>query len=461
MSLRDIEVGFDTIGNAILICYDRTPVLVTDPWIAGSAYFGSWGFSHLIPQEQMNAIRSCPIVWISHGHPDHLSSTSLKQLKDKKILLPDHVGNRIVNELSTQGYKIQTLKDRIWYKISDRVRILCLSDYNQDAILLVDINGRLIFNKNDAVDHGWEAFVRKIVKRYKVSFLMALSSRFGDADMINFFNEDSRQVPLRENVPKLGARNAHKAEVAGTRYFIPFSSMHIYQREDSVWANQYHTSLSDYADGFKSDKCEILPAYIQYDCLHDTFQEINPPETSLEIFPPEKFGDNWSDTLGQEDIELAAQYFKSFEHLQSFLDFINLRVGGRDNVIEIRSKKFNRGITFEAPRNSLMKAIKYKIFDDMLIANFMKTTLHGEWRVGRLYPDFTPYVAKYGDNGQAKSKKGLETYMKAYRDRAFLDFLKHEFERKAEAIYRSYVSEDSLPHRAVKRIYWFYKKSLR
>ena len=26
-----MELGFETIGNATLICYDRTPILVTDP----------------------------------------------------------------------------------------------------------------------------------------------------------------------------------------------------------------------------------------------------------------------------------------------------------------------------------------------------------------------------------------------------------------------------------------------
>jgi L-ascorbate metabolism protein UlaG (beta-lactamase superfamily) len=87
-----MEAGFETIGNATLICYDRAPVLVTDPWIVGSAYFGSWILSHEIPEEQMSAIKSCEYVWISHGHPDHLSGESLDMLKNKKILLPDHVG---------------------------------------------------------------------------------------------------------------------------------------------------------------------------------------------------------------------------------------------------------------------------------------------------------------------------------------------------------------------------------
>lgn len=53
---RTMELGFETIGNATLICHDRRPVLVTDPWIKGSAYFGSWGLSHQIPDEQMHSI---------------------------------------------------------------------------------------------------------------------------------------------------------------------------------------------------------------------------------------------------------------------------------------------------------------------------------------------------------------------------------------------------------------------
>ena len=42
-----------------------------------------------------------------------------------------------------------------------------------------------------------------------------------------------------------------------------------------------------------------------------------------------------------------------------------------------------------------------------------------------------------------------------------LDFLKFRFEKKAEAIYRSYVAEQSILHRVAKGIYWKYKKSWR
>ena len=108
-----MDIGFETIGNATLICHDRVPILVTDPWVTGSAYFGSWTFSHLIPDEQMDAIRKCRYIWVSHGHPDHLSSKSMRMLDAKKVLLPDHVGRRIYNSLREQGYDVQILIDAI------------------------------------------------------------------------------------------------------------------------------------------------------------------------------------------------------------------------------------------------------------------------------------------------------------------------------------------------------------
>ena len=65
-----------------------------------------------------------------------------------------------------------------------------------------------------------------------------------------------------------------------------------------------------------------------------------------------------------------------------------------------------------------------KIFDDLLIGNFMKTRLIN---VPSLYPDFNPYVTKYGDNGGAHSSKELKKYFDYYKFKSanfWVDFLK-------------------------------------
>src|SRR5260370_4831657 len=115
------------------------------------------------PKSSLAAIKSAPYVWISHGHPDHLSPASLDGLRGKTILLPDHVGNRIHASLVDLGHTCQILPDRKWVRLGDRTRIMCIADYNQDAVLLVDINARLAFNRNHAQNSGWRGFVRRLL----------------------------------------------------------------------------------------------------------------------------------------------------------------------------------------------------------------------------------------------------------------------------------------------------------
>lgn len=123
-----MDLGFETIGNAVLICHDAGPLLVTDPWIEGDAYFGAWTFSHEIPDEQLEAIRACRYVWVSHGHPDHMSWPSLTRFKGQKILLADHVGGRIAKALRDDGFDVEVLPDRTWRPLSSRVRVLSIAD---------------------------------------------------------------------------------------------------------------------------------------------------------------------------------------------------------------------------------------------------------------------------------------------------------------------------------------------
>ena len=113
------NLAFETIGNATLICYDKGPVLITDPWVDGAPYFGSWQHSYAIPSKQLEAIKQSQYCWFSHGHPDHLNFDSLHLVQDKQILLPDHYGKRIYNDLKNLSYNVTILKDRKWYSLSN------------------------------------------------------------------------------------------------------------------------------------------------------------------------------------------------------------------------------------------------------------------------------------------------------------------------------------------------------
>ena len=452
------ECGFDTIGNATIIVYDhQKPVICTDPWIEGPAYFGSWTFSHDIPEEQAQTVKNCPLIWFSHGHPDHLNPNSIDLFKGKTILLPDHVGQRIKTDLEAMGHTTRVLPDREWVSVSTHVKVMCIADYFQDAILLIDVNGKLLVNLNDALDRGWGAFVRKIIKKYETSFLLSLFG-YGDADMINFRDEQGVLIPPKAAMKHpVGKSIASTLASFGIQYFIPFSSMHRYQRTDSIWADEYVTRLTDYQIGFESETAEILPAFLRYDAIKNEYSPLLPPEAKIEVKEPGFFGDHYHEVLDDGDIKKIRDYFTSIEHLKTFLDFIELRVGGKDYFIDLAKNRFKRGIRFEVPRGSLMVAVDYRIFDDLLIGNFMKTTLIGAWPKSRLYPDFIPYVARYADNANARNPEELREYFRQYQKRQPVEWFFETLERKSIDLFRAKVEGGSPLFETGKRTYWWLK----
>jgi hypothetical protein len=448
-------LGFETVGNATVIVYDGSPVLVTDPWVDGSAYFGSWGLSHRVPSAQRDAIGRSKFVWFSHAHPDHINIESLTNLADKQILLADHRGKRIEDDLRGMGFSVRVVPNREWTQLSPRVRIFTMSDENQDSILLIDVGGRLVINLNDASPKLGERVIRPIAREYAHSYLLRLWG-YGDADMINIFNEDGeRVVPQQSRDPgQLGGWVSADAIRFRARYAVPFSSFHRYQRSDSTWANPFTTPLRDFYSWSDPSKPPILPAFLQVNCETGEHKALDPPVNDDIVRPPEDFGDHWGDPLEEDEQTLLRAYFQRKEALYKRFGFLRLRVGGVETTVDLNPKLRNIGLSFEAPRQSLTAAIRYRVFDDLMIGNFMKTTLHGS---AKLYPGFTPYVAKYGDNGLAESKKQLDQYFHHYRSQDRLGYTLQSLEAKTEDLVRRLIPTNSAPFKAAKRLFWSLK----
>lgn len=182
---------------------------------------------------------------------------------------------------------------------------------------------------------------------------------------------------------------------------------------------------------------ELLPAFICWDSNKEDYEKIKVEKLENIIVSSEHFEDNYSDQLTLEDKEKITKYFRDFGTIPDYFGSIVFKVGGKDFGIKLSEK--SPSLRFEVPRGSLIKAVEYEIFDDLLIGNFMKTTLIG---CKSLYPNFTPAVTKYGDNGLAKSKKELGKYFDYYKLNS-ADYWRDMLKFKTEGIIRSFISPQS------------------
>jgi hypothetical protein len=444
-----MELGFETVGNATLICHDNGPVLVTDPWLDGPAYFGSWGLSHRIPDEQLAAIEASPNLWISHGHPDHLSFDSLLRLRDKNVFVSDHVGNRIADFLTECGFRTTILRDRQWVEVSPRVHIQSLAHFNQDSILLVDIDGTLIIDMNDTPSTVWQRYIKRLAGQYRKVVLLRWSG-WGDAEN-NLFDESGQQItPAAASRPAVGEAIARQMKHYGADLAIPFSSLHRYQRSDSSWANGLLPQLPDYPTGFDPRAGELLPAFVSYDVIGHDYTELPREALPEDVFSPAAFGDDWSEPLTREDVVAVRSYFERRPVLGRHLDFVRLLVGGEDHIIRWSTRE-RAGVTFEVPRASLLTAIKYAVFDDLFIGNFMKITFHGTAEAG-VRPAINPYLGKWADNGLAESSSQVRAYLKEYRRRAPLPYLFGRLDDRAKYAVKAHVSRDTTAYEFLRRL---------
>ncbi len=432
-----MDLGFETCGNATLIVYDRAkPVMVTDPWITEPQYFGSWDLPYLFSDTQLEAFRLAPYVWLSHGHPDHLNLASLERFRDRIILVPQHYGGRISADLKAAGFRVKDLRQGAWLPLSAQVRILTAADWNQDAAVLISLGqGCAVLNLNDGSALGTRAALLRSLRPFQRRFVLGLVN-YGDADMMNYFTEAGERVtPICADKEPLGHVYSSLLRQWEGTHTAPFSCHHMYARSDSCWASAYETRLEVHGEHFNGARGQFIPGFFAYDVPSDRITLTSARRAPRIIREPKEFGDDWSEILEPPDVTMLQKYFVKFEHLRESFEFVNLRVGGRDNVIGLGGPR-GSGISFAAPRTSLMNAVRNEIFDDLLIGNFVRTTLHGGVR--SLYPDFTPYVAKYGDNGRAFSNAELSRYFAAYCGgscfRGWLDRLRIDSARRARTV---------------------------
>ena len=87
-----------------------------------------------------------------------------------------------------------------------------------------------------------------------------------------------------------------------------------------------------------------------------------------------------------------------------------------------------------------METVNYKIFDDLFIGNFMKTTLHN---MNSLYDNHFNYIiTKWSDNGGINTDEEFELYKSHYKAKAGQSFLYYNFLDQSKNLFLRFVSKN-------------------
>jgi CMP-N-acetylneuraminate monooxygenase len=126
--------------------------LLTDPWLCGPAFLGSWAL-YPPPVVDVSSLRPNAIV-ITHEHSDHFHEPTLTRFdRSTAVYVPDFPNRRLVEWLVALGFQdVYPMAFGRIYEVSENFRLTCFGPEGlwNDAIVLVDIDGFRLLNINDA-----------------------------------------------------------------------------------------------------------------------------------------------------------------------------------------------------------------------------------------------------------------------------------------------------------------------
>ena len=111
---------------------------------------------------------------------------------------------------------------------------------------------------------------------------------------------------------------------------------------------------------------------------------------------------------------MIRNYLKNIEEISGKSFSIKVASKIIKSDIELSKLKKNRQIIIHAPRNSLVKAIKLNIFDDLLIGNFARLIIPSNNNFN--YRNLLKIPSKYIDNIGIRNATELKEFLWIYRN---------------------------------------------
>jgi hypothetical protein len=110
------------------------------------------------------------------------------------------------------------------------------------------------------------------------------------------------------------------------------------------------TPLEAYKIGI-CNQLDYIEPFCTIDCIDMVVYNYKFKNIIADIKKSEFYGDDYNEKLNNNNnIILIKEYFRIKERVSNYFEYINFRVGNKDNYIDLNIKS-KKGITFEFPKN--------------------------------------------------------------------------------------------------------------
>jgi len=269
----------ETIGHATLLLSDENDksLLLTDPWLTGSTYWRSWWLQNYPTEEKLKKLYTSKFIYVTHEHSDHFHFPSIKKFTNKtKILIPDLPNQNLHSFLKVKNFNHEIVLKNRWKDIDPikKISILSLPLWNDDSILILNTPSSIIVNLNDSKPPKF--IVKKISKLLKNSKKKSiLLSSYSPASIVNSFRVNKEPLSIKSKKAYTDYINKLCKEIKPSIY-MPFASQVIFQRKDSMWANEFKVTYEDLKKNWNSEETILAPCYSKINLKNLDISSIDP-----------------------------------------------------------------------------------------------------------------------------------------------------------------------------------------
>jgi UDP-MurNAc hydroxylase len=234
------------VGHAGFLLSSRGIVLLTDPWLFGSAFNNGWDLltPSLLSDEDAAGVTH---IWISHEHPDHFSPACMKDLLSRctagpVVLFQPTSDRRVLDWCDKAGFDTQELSERRWTELSAGFDVMVGKSGLYDSWSAIRADGSTVVNLNDCMLFGQKE-VEALADR--VGSVDCLVTQFSYANWIG--NPTDIELRSSEATARV-QRIASQIEGLSTPTVIPAASFVWFSHEENFYLNDLRVPLEVVVD---------------------------------------------------------------------------------------------------------------------------------------------------------------------------------------------------------------------